>query len=275
MVLPGTLGQTNSRSPAIPNPLFANHVNVMTVENGDGKTLGTIRAVVLDAISAQPRYIVVSSGGFLGIRSKLRVVPAQRLSAATAKKNVVALNITESRWNQAPVSRSSVLSSLQKAVVRRQIAEFYGVDKGSRTANASGNGPRSVSSTPRKATLSATSRTSRKPAATAKPPERGNFVFAHDLVGRTLANADRQKLGEIEDVMFTLDGEAPAMVIVSAGRLLKARQTYAVALNSLRIGSEKKIDWPVEAAFVQQAPTFDRQAWAEKRSKVYRYSPVE
>ncbi len=49
----------------------------MTVRNMDGKDIGTVNDIVLNAATGRVRYAAVSYGGFLGMGDKLFAVPWQ------------------------------------------------------------------------------------------------------------------------------------------------------------------------------------------------------
>ena len=47
----------------------------MNIENGQGKRVGEVRDIVLDANSGRVRYMAVTYGGFLGVGNKMFAVP--------------------------------------------------------------------------------------------------------------------------------------------------------------------------------------------------------
>jgi sporulation protein YlmC with PRC-barrel domain len=61
----------------------------MTVKNERGETLGHIDDLALDLDSGRINYVVLSSGGFLGVRDRLYAVPVAALRASTEAKTVV------------------------------------------------------------------------------------------------------------------------------------------------------------------------------------------
>src|SRR5438874_7674000 len=58
----------------IRNSLLHNLIGV-TVENHDGEKLGKIKNFTLDLQSGQAEFVLVSSGGIVGVGSHLKVVP--------------------------------------------------------------------------------------------------------------------------------------------------------------------------------------------------------
>src|ERR1051325_6651125 len=92
--------ETNSPG-VIFHPVRANRLIGMKVENSDGQQLGKLEDFVLEPKTGRLRYVIVSSGGFFGIGSHLKVVPPQIMDAGTAKRNTVAVNVTLEHWKDA------------------------------------------------------------------------------------------------------------------------------------------------------------------------------
>jgi sporulation protein YlmC with PRC-barrel domain len=259
-------GKTNDVT--FPPPARANAVIGMTVQNNDGKALGTVRSLVFDMPSARVRYAIVSSGGFLGIRSHLRAVPAEHLSAATAVRGIVGLDLTEARWRLAPEFAASDLALLAQPARARELDAFY-ADSGHYVAN--GPGEKRADKAAADQTMSPTGRRSDR---TAGPETKHELrlIFAHDLIGRTVVTGNQEKIGEIQDLLFDFDSQAPALALISTGRSFKGKSTYAASLRALSAGADKKVRWAIERNALSSAPPFDRQRWAQGVSEAYRYS---
>src|ERR1043166_5344888 len=54
-------------------PLKAEQVMGMKVENSDGQELGTVRNLVLDTRTGQLKFAVLASGGFFGVKAKQKL----------------------------------------------------------------------------------------------------------------------------------------------------------------------------------------------------------
>src|SRR6266478_6279704 len=93
----------NSRKPSV----WGIHNELVTkirgkrVENRDGQFLGKIQDFILDPNTGEVRFVLISSGGWLGLGKRLKAAPAELLSTATAKKGVVALAVGRRRWQRA------------------------------------------------------------------------------------------------------------------------------------------------------------------------------
>jgi sporulation protein YlmC with PRC-barrel domain len=71
------------------------------VENSKGDKLGTIKDIMLDIRNGSIEYVVLKSGGFLGIGDKLFAIPFQALQL-NAEEKIFILNKDESYIKNAP-----------------------------------------------------------------------------------------------------------------------------------------------------------------------------
>jgi uncharacterized protein YrrD len=215
----------------------------MKVENPDGQEFGKLRNLALDLRTGRIQYAIVASGGFLGVRPRLRAVPPHLLSAATAKRDTLALKLALSDWNRAPSFRLSELPALSRPEQRQAINEYY------RQANAespdksdSGNGA-----------LMRTGRDAGEQTA-ARPAE---MILAGDLIGGAVRDRAQQRLGEIVDVLVVLDERVPALAILSGGTFFKDRDRhYAVSLRVIHRDRNGKWALNVDRAALDRAPVF-------------------
>ncbi len=71
----------------------------MNIQNMEGKSVGEIQDLVIDATSGKIRYAAVTYGGFLGIGDKLFAVPFAAFNCTTNPKNsnehVLMLDVTQ------------------------------------------------------------------------------------------------------------------------------------------------------------------------------------
>src|SRR5260221_5305299 len=91
------------------------HLRGMKVEDYDGETLGTLKDFVIDMGPGEVKYALVSFGGLSGMVASLRIVPAQRLSMATTKRETLSLDIPKFRWKRAPSFKSADLAELTQS----------------------------------------------------------------------------------------------------------------------------------------------------------------
>ncbi len=81
--------------------IAASKVNGTNVYNTAGEKLGSVYDVMLDKVSGQAQYAVMSFGGFLGIGDKYHPLPWNQLKYDTAQGGYV-VNLDRSRLEGAP-----------------------------------------------------------------------------------------------------------------------------------------------------------------------------
>jgi len=234
-------------------PLRARQLEGMRVEDSDGQKAGTVRNLVLNLNTGNLRYVVIGYGGVLGVRATLKLAPAQVMSAATAKKQTLAINATTMQWRAAPEFKYSSLTAVAEQDQARAIARYFQT---------------SAKNTP-KGTQVSLSKTGRDSAFDTQPAQ---LKFASDVIGLRVVNQKQEKIGEVTDLLVSFGESHPAFVIISGGRLFHHEHQYAVPLKILTM-SDNKLIWNVDAATLQNAPAFDQAAWELRgiNGRAYRY----
>jgi sporulation protein YlmC with PRC-barrel domain len=259
-VLMGTrvaLAETNAAS----LPLRARQLTGMKVENTDGQKVGTVRNLVLDIRTGEVRYVVIGSGGLLGIHATLKLAPSEVMSAATAKSQTLAVNATATQWSHAPAFKLSSLASLGEPGRAREISRYFKTPQGNASIAATNS-------------LSTTGRVN-----STNGPE-AELKLGSNLIGMRVVNQKQEKIGEVLDLLVSFGEPRPAFAIISSGRLSHRENQYAVPLRALSF-SEKgsKLTLNADAATLQQAPPFNQQVWAAREKndsgKIYQYSTPE
>lgn len=239
-------------------PLRAAQLTGLKVEDTDGQKVGTMRNLILDTRSGQIKFAVIGSGGFMGVRSTLRLAPAQIMSAATAKRETLSINTTLSRWKGAPTFTRSQLASLGDPDESERISSYF-VNSDLRTTGVSG--------TPRRANGRQTNAS----------PEALKMVS--DLIGKTIVNHQRQKIGEVVDVLVGFGRTHVAFAIVSTGKFPWLSREYVIPVTALGPGASKsRMMVDADAATLQKAPPFDQKVWdagAPETPAVFSYSKPE
>lgn len=230
----------------------------MQVEDNDGQKAGNVRDLVLNARNGQVKYVVIGSGGFLGVRSTLRIAPVQIVSTATTKRGVLALKATTGQWNHAPPFRTSELASLAEPRRAREISSYFAQPR-ARTTNTAVKG------------LAATGHDQAQ-----HDPQRETLIFASQLIGLRVVNQEQERLGEISDLLLDLGHPHPAFAIVSNGKFVHQDNDYAIPLTAFSAdGNKKSLLVNVDMTALQRAPVFGQKAWqtAEKgeNPQFYRY----
>ena len=235
--------QYSSRnSPRRPRSLWVVHHQLVTsicrmsVENRDGQQLGEVDDFIVDANSGQVTLVVIASGGWLGVSKKLRAVPSQLLSTATAKLGIVALDVGWRRWDRAPIFKRSDLrrfNSDPSAV--EALRRYYMLP-----AMAAHQNVRPVISSESTGSLQ---------------HDRGvrRYEFAHAMIGRKVVDSTRTSLGEISDVLIDLADDRPTLAILSG--------KFAVGLFNLKFYPDGHLRVNVAKGSFLDAPVLDDNSW--------------
>lgn len=235
-------------------PLKAGQLTGMKVENMDGQQIGTIHNLILDTRTGELKYAVIGSGGFLGMRPTLRLAPSQVMTAATAKRDTLAVSVATPRWKFAPTFKPSKLSSLAQSGSAREIADYFGQPTAGAhplTVTGSENGERTNAAQP-------------------------NLRFATDIIGSRVVNQKQEKVGEVLDLLVSFGHPRPSFAIISSSKLTWWAHEYAVPLSALKSTDQnRKLLLNADASALQQAPMFTEQAWeagaTNNSERVYRY----
>ncbi len=104
------------------------------VENAQGERLGSVEDIVIDVESGELEYVVISSGGVMGVGDELRAVPPEALQ--TSGNDRVVLDITRDRWEQAPTFEKQRIQELGQSQRADEIRSFYRTDTASLRSEA-------------------------------------------------------------------------------------------------------------------------------------------
>lgn len=96
------------------------------VVNPEGKTLGEIKNLAIDAEQGTIAYAILSFGGFLGIGDKLFAIPWQALRVGPGNDNFV-LNVTKEKLEKAPGFDSDKWPDLSNRTHGTELHAYYGV----------------------------------------------------------------------------------------------------------------------------------------------------
>jgi sporulation protein YlmC with PRC-barrel domain len=233
----------------------------MKVEDRDGQEIGKMRDIVVDMQTGQIKFVILASGGFLGVGAKLKAVPPQIMSAATSKRHTLAANIVELRWNHAPTVKRAAIVSLAQPEQARIINSFYGQTE-TETAPANHAG-----------VLAATGFETNRQIQSGLQ----TFKLASELVGKHVVNRQQEKIGEVRDLLVGFNDQQPALAIVSAGGLFPGReQNYAIPLAAFSLNNQHLV---VDAnrTLLEHARTLDQKIWRSGNGsspEIFRFKEV-
>lgn len=100
------------------------------VHNLQNEHLGTVKEIMLDMQTGHIAYMVMASGGVLGIGEKLFAVPFEALSLDTSNHRMT-LNIDKERIEQAPGFDKSHWPDMANQTWATELHNFYGTSSSS------------------------------------------------------------------------------------------------------------------------------------------------
>ncbi|HYF07206.1 MAG TPA: PRC-barrel domain-containing protein [Acetobacteraceae bacterium] len=105
------------------NLIAASKVNGTAVYNRAGESLGSIHDVMIDKVSGQVAYAVMSFGGFLGIGDRLHPLPWTELTYDTSLRGYV-VDVSRDQLQEAP-SYHHDERPWSDPLFARRLADYY------------------------------------------------------------------------------------------------------------------------------------------------------
>jgi sporulation protein YlmC with PRC-barrel domain len=102
----------------------ASKVIGMDVENAQGDDLGDITDLVLDFDTGQIAYVVIGSGGVLGVGDTLHAVPWKSLKL-NDKMDKFVINVDKIQWKNAPGFNKDRWPAVADKEFRQRIDNYY------------------------------------------------------------------------------------------------------------------------------------------------------
>ncbi len=96
----------------------------MKVKNSQGEALGEIHDLVLNFDNGNIAYVVISSGGLLGVGDTLRAVPWKALSL-NSQADGFTLNLDQTAWKNAPSFKDNDWPEVADRDWNRQLESYY------------------------------------------------------------------------------------------------------------------------------------------------------
>ena len=94
------------------------------VKNSQGESLGKIHDLVINFDNGDIAYVVISSGGVLGIGDTLHAVPWKALSLNSQADGFI-LNIDQTAWKNAPSFKENDWPEVADREWNRQLESYY------------------------------------------------------------------------------------------------------------------------------------------------------
>ena len=102
----------------------SNDVVGVEVENLQGEDLGEVEAIMLNKIDGQVSYVVLTSGGFLGMGNKLFALPWSIFSYNPEREKFT-INIDKERLKNSPGFDKDHWPDMNSATWGKEIREYY------------------------------------------------------------------------------------------------------------------------------------------------------
>lgn len=96
----------------------------MDVENAQRQDLGDIKDIVIDFDKGQIAYVVVGSGGVLGVGDTLHAVPWRSLKLSD-KMDKFVLNVDKNQWKNAPGFPNNKWPEVADKTFRQHVDSYY------------------------------------------------------------------------------------------------------------------------------------------------------
>jgi sporulation protein YlmC with PRC-barrel domain len=226
------------------------------VHNAEGEKLGTIRDFVIDKRSGAVIYAVVSSGGILGVRQTLRLVPIGALQPAPAGLDGYIIRINRVGWNRAPALLKAAFNA---GVIRiddeqmRQMSELF-AEAGAFPFSAKST----VTGPPRDDAIAQTEpETQARPSSKLRDLEAERsaspYVRASDLRDRDI-RASGQEVGEVEDIIIDLETRRAFALVELDEDITERELEVLVPINRLDLsGTRHQLATNLSVADFQRA----------------------
>jgi sporulation protein YlmC with PRC-barrel domain len=229
------------------------------VVDANGKRIGTVDNILMDASGSKPEKVIIASGGFLGIGAKLIAVdfsqvtlrPAPTPPAAQGNEATDMVNQNgnppppASNVPATPPSNVAMVAGLMQDQVKN-LPDFR-YDPSMRTANQMTPPPASTetgssgSSTPGAVgTAETNGTTGSQPGATASVER--NTADLKQLIGKAVIDSNGDRVGTVDNVLMNATGDRPERAVIASGGFLGiGKKLIAVDFSQLKLGDNGRV----------------------------------
>ena len=235
--------RTSEAAPDLPAPLHkARDMLGQTVEDRDGKNVGRLKEVVLEAGTGTVAFAVLAAGGVAGLGEQLFMVPWDVLQQPIRPKTM-RLRLTADQLTGAPTFEEAKWPDMEDRHWTDAVHVYYGT-YGKRPAVGKELPPQTAAD-----------------ARGGHVPQR--FLRASAVLQGTVANPRGQRLGEIQDiVMDTAAGKVTYVALGFGGMLGLGDKLIAVPWPDLRESAGLgTFTLDVDKDTLHKAPGFDKDQW--------------
>jgi len=175
-----------------------------------GEDLGEIKDLVISPKGGNIVYALVTKGGVLGVGEKIRAVPMSALKSAAVRDGALTLDITQAKWESAPLFRDEELDLLG-GDRGREVFTHYGQDWNREMLKAG----------------------------TSANEQSNRLMRVSTLIGKNITNAG-QEVGEVEDVIVNLSTRRGSALIDPNDNYVGTNQDYIINFNQLMVSPDRK-----------------------------------
>lgn len=286
-------GTTDTKSPSQARAgsvqfLRCSNVMDLNVQSTTGENIGEIDELACDVQHNQIAFVILSTGGALGVGGDKYAVPFKAFNF-DPKQEKVTLNFDRNRLQGAPKFDGDFnqLSNKQKL---QDICQYYGQRpywEGLDTERPGTSGmpgrDKPPGTTPPGHTGTPPGHSGANPDRTTTPPSHGGasahagaqiqLAKASDLIGTNVQSPQDENLCEIDDIMIANNnGRLAYMVLGCGGFLGLGEDLIAVPWQAADINAQRddvKIVLNIEKERLEQAPKFNKNQWPDMSSEVW------
>src|SRR5258705_5798275 len=101
----------------------ANEMIGASVQNKSGEKLGTVRDLAFELPDGRLGYVIVASGGILGLGEDYHAAPPKAFSHDSSTPRILSIDIAKDRWDASPKFKKDQLNGLNSR--RDEIEKYY------------------------------------------------------------------------------------------------------------------------------------------------------
>lgn len=230
----------------------------ITVKNKEDETLGKVEEVAVDVESGRIIFLVLSTGGYLGIADTLMAVPPGVLHHDVTKKALV-LDSNKEKFKDAPVFEmpkwAEYTTFKQLSKVYNHYGEASAFDFVIPADGASGGSIKPGVITGKNYAANGNTQI----------PETGLALLQKTgkLMGTPIKNLQEEKLGKVEDILLDIpSGRVLALIVSSGGFLGMGDELSAIPPTALRFTADMEtLQIDASKEVLSKAPHFKANEW--------------
>ena len=237
----------------------------MNVNNSSDQKIGDISNLGLDLQASRVAYVILGSGGVLGVGDKLYVMPPNAFTLGSDRKSLVS-GIDKAKLEGAPTLNGQNWGQISDAQFATRVYRHYGkqpywsgaqlTSTGREEATATSDAQGRASGQDRISRNSDSGNRARNANANRNSGPFGNVEDARRLIGLNIENVGGDNLGKLSDIVVDLESGRALYAVAD----LKSGGLKAVAPASLTLVGDDKLRFTGNKEKLQNAPAFDRNS---------------